>query len=119
MNLTFHINQKSHEYSLHRIVFELTAKILPNGTNEMLTLYHTGDIFKTPIGMSHHCSKEKILNLTSSENVNKTVGTVSFSRIFVEAYRTRANKVFSTTIDCTFFKTPGKIELEYFSDSLQ
>lgn len=118
MNLTFHIDKKSHEYALHRIIFELSAKILPNGTNKILTLHQTEDIFKTPIGMSHHCSKEKTLKLTTSENLNKTVGTVSFTRIFFEAYRTRTDKVFSTAIDCTIFRTPGKIELKYLIVSL-
>ncbi|XP_055298251.1 uncharacterized protein LOC129566390 isoform X2 [Sitodiplosis mosellana] len=102
MNLTFHRNEKSRGYSLNRIDFNLSAKLLANGTDEMLTFHYTGDIFQVPLGMSYHCSREDTFELKSSEHTNDSVGTFHFSQIMAEAYRTTTNTFFSTAIDCSF-----------------
>lgn len=115
MNLTFRLNQTTREYTIFQISFELSAKLLPEGANEMLSFYHSGDTFKTHFGMSYHCSQTKILKLRSSANSmdrsdSIDVGTASFSRIWTEGFRNKADRDFSIAIDCTFFKTPSKLK---------
>lgn len=110
--MTFRQSQDSREYFLNQIGFKLSTKLITNGTDEILELYHTGDIFKTPLGMANHCSESDMLQLTSSENFNDTVGTVNFSKFMAEAYHTTADEVFSVAIDCALKKTSGKLELD-------
>lgn len=112
MNLTFHRNKNSREYSLNRIDFKLFVELLTNSTVELLLLHHTGEVFKVPLGMSYHCFKVNTFKLSSDKHLNNLTGTVSFTRITAEAYRTTTQKSFSTAIDCTIFGTPSEFKLD-------
>lgn len=109
MNLTFHRNRNSHEYSLNRIDFNLSAKLLPNGSDEMMAFHRSGEnFFEIPVGMSYLCFRGDQFVLTSSEHLNRSVGTVRFSRIMADAYRTTKLQQFSTAIDCRAVGTPSE-----------
>lgn len=109
MNLTFHRNQKSHDYSLNRIDFNLTAKLLPNGSDEMLIFHHSGEnFFEIPVGMAYRCFRGDKFVLKSSEYSNHSIGTISFPRIMADAYRTTKLQQFSTAIDCRVVGTPSE-----------
>lgn len=114
MNMTFKLNQTTHEYALHELGFSLSKEILPNA-NQTEVLYHrVGSAFETHEDKSYHCTRGQLLNLTTISNSSDVVGTVSFSNTLLEAYHKGESKQYSTSIDCDAISTPGNISLNLF-----
>lgn len=98
--MLFSLNSTTHKYSLTKIQIALNANELPNGRNETLTLWHTGEHFSTPKGMSYQCGRSPILNLTDGKKSNKTVAWAFLSQFRIEAYHKGNKAEFSYAKEC-------------------
>lgn len=105
--LLFSINTTTHAFSVKQIVFLIDGTELAQSKNETIKLYHTGNIFATPIEFSYHCTKVQTLNLTKSEVGKDVIGTVRVSHVQLEAYHKADSTQFSTAKDCDAIDTPG------------
>lgn len=66
--------------------------------------------FKTPVGMSYHCTRAQWLNLTQTDK-NVQSSTVQLSQLQFEAFH-KDNKVhFSTAKDCDSIDTPDIVPI--------
>lgn len=106
--ILFTLNPNTHEYSLKEIKIALNTNELRKGKNETLTLWYTDAFFSVPKGMSYHCTRSQLLNLSSEEKSNVTVATARVSHIQLEAYHKGNNMQFSYAKDCDAIDTPGK-----------
>lgn len=108
LNLTFHLNVTTKEFSLTESVFNLSSNVIPNN-DKSLIFYRVGNFFEIPKDRSYYCTRVQSLNLTDSATSKTVVGTVSVSHVLLEAYHSAQNKQYSSSIDCDAINTPGNI----------
>lgn len=107
LNLTFHLNATTKEFSLTEGVLNVSSNVIPN-YNQSLVFYHVGSFFEIPKDRSYYCTRVQSLNLTDSATPNSTtVGTFSVSHVLLEAFHSAQNKQYSSSIDCDAINTPG------------
>lgn len=54
----------------------------------------------TPKGQSYRCDKQQVFNLTNIKDSKEIVGTVSISRVQLQAFHNKNDNQFEPAIDC-------------------
>lgn len=109
--LLFGFNATTSQYSVKEITVALNTYELPHGKNETIMFWNTENLFAVPQGMSYHCTRNQTLNMTDTEQSNKTVAWAFVSHLQFEAYHKGSIAQFSYAKDCDAIDTPGNVHV--------